>query len=302
MNLQWTKKLGNGTSKKYGLVKSGPAKPSIFQVDASTEQSKDESKPKDIMKQTMESERRRAQARATQRSLEALAQDASCFQYDDVYDSMTATRRVGATHKEKSARYIPKLQQAAKIREIEFDRVYERQLLKEQQADAPSERYVTAAYKKQLQESRKWDAEDAVRTEAVEKATTAESAGMHAFYSNLLTKNIATGADVDSNAVSAYTHGSIRNKTMLQEEQDTIESDVKKRSIPSQPVLEDKQVLPDHRRELLQIEEHKQQPETVVETQQQDSSSHIVSAARERYLARKRAKLSSSQRILYVDD
>ena len=65
----------------------------------------------------------------------------------------------------KAARYIGSLKDAAKIREREFDRVYERQLLKEQEAEkaefGETERFVTAAYKKQLQESRKWDAEDA---------------------------------------------------------------------------------------------------------------------------------------------
>ena len=56
------------------------------------------------------------------------------------------------------------------MREVEFDRVYERQLLKEQEEEKRlygdvAERFVTAAYKNQLQESRKWDAEDRRATE-----------------------------------------------------------------------------------------------------------------------------------------
>ena len=41
--------------------------------------------------------------------------------------------------------------------------------------------------------------------------TSAQTSGMAGFYSNLLTRNIAAGADVEKAAVSSYTHGSRRN-------------------------------------------------------------------------------------------
>ena len=57
---------------------------------------------------------------------------------------------------------------------------------------------------------RKWDAEDR-RMDEVEERTSAQTSGMAGFYSNLLTRNIAAGADVEKAAVSSYTHGSRRN-------------------------------------------------------------------------------------------
>ena len=66
-------------------------------------------------------------------------------------------------------------------------------------------------------EDRKWEYEDRL-ADAVERNTTAESRGMHGFLSNLLTKNIAMGADVETSAVSAYTAGSSRQQQKLREE------------------------------------------------------------------------------------
>ena len=53
--------------------------------------------------------------------------------------------------------------------------------------------------------------------EEVEKRTSVQSSGMQGFYSNLLTKNIAFGGDVGQSATSAYTVGSMRQTTVLDE-------------------------------------------------------------------------------------
>eukprot|EP00635_Sarcinochrysidales_sp_CCMP3193_P014509 CAMPEP_0118891976 /NCGR_PEP_ID=MMETSP1166-20130328/1761_1 /TAXON_ID=1104430 /ORGANISM="Chrysoreinhardia sp, Strain CCMP3193" /LENGTH=342 /DNA_ID=CAMNT_0006830661 /DNA_START=1 /DNA_END=1029 /DNA_ORIENTATION=- len=193
--------------KQYGLVKPQGVfsrEEEAPQVDAAS-----------AMRLSLEGARRRAEANAREQASKALREDSSAFDYDGVYESMAKERRVGAAPSARTARYIPKLQEAAKIRDVDFDRVYERQLLKEEEQNKhlPQERYVTAAYKKQLLESRKWDAED--NANAMEDKTSAESAGMQSFYANLLTKNIAVGADVDKSAVSAYTHGSHRFKRMV---------------------------------------------------------------------------------------
>ena len=97
-----------------------------------------------------------------------------------------------------------------------------RRLLKErQQEDAEfgdMPKFVTSAYKQKLMEDQKWEYEDRL-ADAVEKNTTVESRGMHGFMSNLLTKNIAMGADVERSAVSAYTAGSSRQQKKLNEEE-----------------------------------------------------------------------------------
>ena len=51
----------------------------------------------------------------------------------------------------------------------------------------------------------------------VEQRTDVRKSGMQGFYSNLLTKNVALGGDVDANAVSVYTAGSSRQTQLLKE-------------------------------------------------------------------------------------
>lgn len=51
-------------------------------------------------------------------------------------------------------------------------------------------------------------------TDEVEARTDVRSQGMHGFYANFLTKNIAMGGDVKGSALSAYTAGSQRQSHM----------------------------------------------------------------------------------------
>jgi hypothetical protein len=75
---------------------------------------------------------------------------------------------------------------------------------------------VTSAYKKKLMETQKWETIDRLEEEAARrreeeaggKGAPGGGSGMDAFFSNLLTKNIAMGADVKVAARSAYTVGS----------------------------------------------------------------------------------------------
>ena len=77
--------------------------------------------------------------RAAQQAAQAAAVDPSIYDYDGVYDQMKEDERKkisarsglsNTNHSKPGARYIGSLKQAAKVREREFDRVYERQLLK----------------------------------------------------------------------------------------------------------------------------------------------------------------------------
>lgn len=51
-------------------------------------------------------------------------------------------------------------------------------------------------------------------TDEVEARSDVRSQGMHGFYTNLLTKNVAMGCDVKGSALSAYTAGSQRQSHM----------------------------------------------------------------------------------------
>lgn len=97
--------------------------------------------------------------------------------------------------------------------------MFPRKLLKERQQEdvlhGDTPKFVTSAYKKKLQETAQWDAEDKLN-EVIEAKTDVRGAGMMGFYSNLLTKNIAMGSNVESSAISAYTAGSERQKMKLE--------------------------------------------------------------------------------------
>jgi len=160
---------------------------------------------------------------------EALAQDASVFDYDGVYDQMheekvnsmnahpLATTKVRKEKKE--ARYVQAILERAKKREVEMDRSYEKFKLKERQEDdhmyGDKEKFVTSAYRAKLEERKRWELEDK-KNELREEAEGARARGdMSGFYSNLLTRNIATGADVAKSSTTAYTVGSQREAGRL---------------------------------------------------------------------------------------
>lgn len=97
-----------------------------------------------------------------------------------------------------------------------------RQLLKERQQEdeefCTMPKFVTSAYKKKLEEEKKWEYEDklaAVIEERTSVASAAGGLGLHGFYKNLLTRNIAMGSSVQASATSAYTAGSERQKKHL---------------------------------------------------------------------------------------
>ncbi|POM67858.1 Coiled-coil domain containing hypothetical protein 55 [Phytophthora palmivora] len=136
---------------------------------------------------------------------EALAEDASVFDYDAVYDDMKSARETEASKRaakreaeKQKPKYISTLLQQAKIREVENERIRERRLLNERKADdalyGDKEKLVSASYKRKLQEMQRWDAEDA-RLAAMEEQEDVTKQGEHAmagFYANL-NKNIAMG-------------------------------------------------------------------------------------------------------------
>ncbi|GFH07350.1 uncharacterized protein HaLaN_02137, partial [Haematococcus lacustris] len=74
---------------------------------------------------------------------------------------------------------------------------YERVLLKERKAEdhlfEGKEKFVTAAYRKKLEEDKKWAEEQQKKDEEDERNAACKAGHMANFYSNLLTKNVAMG-------------------------------------------------------------------------------------------------------------
>ncbi|KAK9827568.1 hypothetical protein WJX74_010906 [Apatococcus lobatus] len=129
----------------------------------------------------------------------ALAEDASIFDYDGHYDTIQQQRTVPKQQEKlaRRSRYIEGLLDKAKEREREQDIVYERRLAKEREVEdhlfGDKESFVTAAYKKKLEEDKKWLAEEAIREEQEKKDDVKKRGHMGDFYRNLMHNNVAFG-------------------------------------------------------------------------------------------------------------
>lgn len=90
----------------------------------------------------------------------ALAEDATVYQYDEVYDLMEEKKKENEQHKssggnnnasgEKKSKYINKLMKSAEMRKLENERRKERKVLKERENEGgefdDKEEFVTSAY------------------------------------------------------------------------------------------------------------------------------------------------------------
>ncbi|CBJ26890.1 conserved unknown protein [Ectocarpus siliculosus] len=153
---------------------------------------------------------------------DALQADPSVFDYDRVYDGMKESREskvaaatVAREKEKRQPKYIGNLLKQAKMRAVESDRIFDRKLQKEREAQDKLEgeatmKFVTSAYKKKLMEQKKWELQQQLEDER-EQRNDVTKTGMGGFYSNLITKNIAMGGDVEKSANSAFTAGSKRH-------------------------------------------------------------------------------------------
>ena len=145
----------------------------------------------------------------------ALEEDAGAFDYDGVYDEMQEKKqsavRLGVQKaEEKTAKYIGGIMQAHKVREIENEKVFERKLQKEAEAEAhlygDKEKFMTSAYRKKLEARDEYEAE-LKRQEAEEaKEDVTKRGGLGHFYANLLDNNM-TGNGLDKAAAAAGRSG-----------------------------------------------------------------------------------------------
>lgn len=115
-----------------------------------------------------QNESSKRQARVIQKK--ALEEDPTIFQYDEVYDDMTASReeaKKSKTTEVKKSKYVERLLATADRRKQEYERRVERQVQKERDAEGDmykdKEVFVTATYRQKLEEMRK--AEEAEQRE-----------------------------------------------------------------------------------------------------------------------------------------
>lgn len=121
--------------------------------------------------------------------------DPSIYDYDSVYDSLHAAppSSTSSTAVEKKPQYMSNLLAAAEVRKRDQLRAKEKMLAKEREAEgdefADKEKFVTGAYKRQQEEMRKLEAEEAVKEREAEERKRREGGGMKALYKNLLERD-----------------------------------------------------------------------------------------------------------------
>ncbi|XP_055295905.1 nuclear speckle splicing regulatory protein 1 [Sitodiplosis mosellana] len=146
------------TEKQYGLIK--PQKPTTrLMAFASDSESDDEPAAKKKIS-IGESVTQKRQARIIQQ--DALKIDPTIFQYDELYDEMTANREEAKKAKSnvnRESKYINKLLVAAEKRKIEYETRIERKVQKEREAEGDQfkdkEVFVTASYREKLEAMKK---------------------------------------------------------------------------------------------------------------------------------------------------
>ncbi|KXZ48345.1 hypothetical protein GPECTOR_28g752 [Gonium pectorale] len=130
---------------------------------------------------------------------EALAADPTAFDYDGVYDSIQEAR-VAPKQQDKvqrESKYIASLLDQAQQRKREQDVLYERRMVKERQQEdhlyEDKERFVTSAYRKKLEEDKKWQEAERQKELEEQRNDVRRVGHLGNFYANLLTKNVAYG-------------------------------------------------------------------------------------------------------------
>lgn len=258
----------------------------------------------------------------------ALEQDSTVFDYDGVYDDMKAKSAppIKEDPELKKPKYITKLLDKAKTRQQEQEVIYERKLLKEREREdhlyGDKEKYVTTAYKQKLAEQAKWLEEERLRELREQAEEVTKRSDLSDFYRNLLSKNEAFGASKHKAERAAPQESLQAEQEKPAEGSQSRNSDLGKSSEQDSPVLvapsdragarlgvndgDDKERLhrpetksssvvvpePDPgngldssiQREMVMVEQKKSG-----QTERKPSED-VLSAAKERYLARKRLR------------
>ncbi|KAI4304762.1 hypothetical protein MLD38_040233 [Melastoma candidum] len=150
------------------------------------------------MEISRQSAKNRALREIEQQHKKALEEDPSVFDYDGVYDEMKASTALpkAVDRVERKSRYIEALKKKAVERNREHEIIYERKLTKERNKEdhlyADKDKFVTGAYKRKLAEQQKWLEEERMRELLEEKEDVTKKSDLSEFYFSL-EKNVAFG-------------------------------------------------------------------------------------------------------------
>jgi len=127
---------------------------------------------------------------------EALREDANIFDYDSHFDSIQQARSAPKIDEKvnRQPKYIANLLETAEHRKREQDVLHEKRLEKERKAEehiyGTTEKFVTSAYRKKLEEEQKWKLEQEKRLREEEQEAVEKKGHMGDFYRNLFKSNV----------------------------------------------------------------------------------------------------------------
>ncbi|CAN1852446.1 Nuclear speckle splicing regulatory protein 1 [Linum perenne] len=249
----------------------------------------------------------------------ALEEDPSVFDYDGVYDEMkqAVVRPRVEDKQQKMPKYIDTLIKKAKERERQQEIVFERKIAKERRQDdhlyADSDKYVTNAYKKKLAERNQWLEEEKLRELKEQKDDVTKKSDLSDFYFNL-NKNVAFGGK-DAAEMTRQEKLAETNKLEKHDGGEEGSTGVSKATLSSShafgssPVNDSERPVrsPDMKQPSdNSVQEEASSGQEVTENQalaKQTNPDHYkrkedeINAAKERMLARKRAKLQQQLQL-----
>lgn len=183
---------------RYGLLTRKPA--ARLQAFASDSDSDDTGASRNISIGASNSQKR--QAKNIQD--DALKEDPTIFQYDEVYDEMTASREEAKKAKKtevKQVKYINRLLVVAEKRKLEHESRLERKVQKERDAEGDKykdkEVFVTSAYREKLEALKKAE-EEARREEYLEQiGDVRKQSDLSGFYRHFYEQKLGDAAKIE---------------------------------------------------------------------------------------------------------
>ncbi|KAI9085016.1 hypothetical protein K1719_033008 [Acacia pycnantha] len=186
---------------KYGLNLRHPQKKQAVRAPLATPFGFSNDDENDVEKEiARQASKNKALKEIEEQQRKALEEDPTVFDYDGVYDKMKEkiARPLVQDREERKPKYIQNLMHKAKEREQYRDIVYERKLAKERNKDdhlyADKDKFVTEAYRRKLAEREKqMELERLHELQEERDDVTKKKDFLLDFYSNL-DKNVAYGA------------------------------------------------------------------------------------------------------------
>ncbi|KAG7172424.1 nuclear speckle splicing regulatory protein 1-like [Homarus americanus] len=195
--------MAAGDGKQYGLIlpnkNKGPQPLGTRKLnpllDSDDELEQDDEAPLNWVEASLKKSAGNSGQQSLQKRLlrEALEEDASVFQYDEVYDKMKATKNAETAARkqtaEKKPKYIHNIIKHAEKRKLEDERRTERKVQKERDEEgeefADKESFVTASYLKKMEELKQAEVEAKLEEMREEKIDVMRHKNFGVFYNHL---------------------------------------------------------------------------------------------------------------------